>query len=140
MVESIKEIYANIYKTINFTLNNHIGSKMDQNTLKFIENNIIYSVKNYYPFIKLSLDLTFDQYSHSLNSNINVTSDYFPIMDFKNYHSHSWIDCDPEESSFYFYKEKTMKCRNCNMEITESGSPIDEDLSCEEWIIKNIIE
>ena len=143
MPETIREIYNNIYNIIFNSANNMLGQKIDRNVCANLENQIIYRIKYSYPQFDFKLNLIWDELNHSLNPQFELSNKYFPIMNTKNYQSHDFIDCSegflPGYNSSKFLAN-VLKCQKCNIKITESGSPIDEDLNCQEMIIKNIIE
>jgi hypothetical protein len=135
MAETIKETYNKIETIANNILNNHIGSKFDQFMIENIKRNIIYQIKNHYPDINLILNIDFNQYSCKLNVSLNATSKYFDMMDMVKFKSHDFFVADE-----VYYNHQLMKCSKCNLYITEGGNPVDGDFSCEEWLIKQIIE
>ncbi|SRR6266581_6878031 len=144
MAESIKQIYTNIETMVFSILNNYVGGIFNENMCKSVEYNLLNNIKNYYPFLDIKINLNFNNYSQSLNTNIKIDSSGFPLMSHNNYKTHKFIEVvesnlrDYNYNSYYDLYE--LKCQLCNIKITESGSPIDGDFSCNEWIIKNIIE
>lgn len=136
MPESIKQTYENIYNLIYNSVTPLIGNFFDINRIKYIESNIINIIKNYYPYYEFDFSLNWNEYNHSLNPNFNLSSKYFKFMVSSNYKTHNFI----ESAVDAFYSEDVLKCQKCNILITLSGKPIDGDYSCDEWIIKNIIE
>lgn len=142
MVESIKDIYNHIENLSYTSLNNYIGSLITPDILKYIEYNLIQNIFNYYPMLEISLNLTLN--GNNVTSNIKIQSNSFPIMSHNNYKTHNFVEKYIENFEEYnyssYYNVFTLKCQTCNISITESGSPIDGDFSCNEWIIKNIIE
>lgn len=143
MHESIREIYTNIYNLIFNSVNGFIGQKFNKNICANLENQIIYTIKYNYPQFDFKFSLYWDEYKLSLNPNFELSSKYFPIMKTENYISHNFIDCPDgilPGQNYNKYLANVLKCQKCNIKITESGNPIDEDLNCTDYIIKNIIE
>jgi hypothetical protein len=143
MRETIREIYTNIHSLIFNSVNGFIGQKFDKHLCAHLENQIIYTIKYQYPQFDFNFSLHWDEYNYSLNPKFELSSKYFPIMKTENYITHDFIDC-PEGillgQSYNKYLANVLKCQKCNIKITDSGNPIDEDLNCAEMIIKNIIE
>lgn len=143
MSETIREIYNNIHNLILNSVNGFIGQKFDKNLCAHVENQIIYNIKYQYPQFNFDFSLNWDEYNRSLNPIFNLTSHHFPIMLTENFITHDFIDCHEGILPYYGYSKylaNVLKCQKCNIKITDSGNPIDEDLNCSDYIIKNIIE
>ena len=135
MSETIKETYKNIETIILNSVNNLLFNKVDLNLIKYTEYNIFKHIHYIYPNYDFTFTLNYDEFRNCLNPNFSLSAKYFKSMITENFITHNFID-----SGELFYRESTLKCQNCNILITDSGKPIDGDYSCEEWIIKNIIE
>lgn len=134
MAESIKQIYTNIETLVSNLLNCYIGGAINNNIIKGLEYSLLNKLKNYYPTLDIILNISFNNYL--LNTNIQINSNSFQLMSFNNYKSHNFLALDLNT----YYEITELKCQTCNIIITESGIPIDGDYSCNEWLIKNIIE
>lgn len=140
MAQSIKEIYNHIQQLSNNYCKNHLGTFINSSLLKSINHNIAYIIRQNYPMLNPIINVELDNYH--LNINIEIQCNSFPLMSFNNYYSHDFIEDNSYQTTgrnFYF-PYIILKCQKCNIKITESGSPIDADMSCNDWIIKNLIE
>lgn len=144
MTESIKQIYLNIETISSNYLNGFVGQAFNKNLLKSIDYNLSNTIRSHYPNLNIQLNLSYNEYDHILNSNIKINTAGFPLMSCNNYKSHNFIIFEDADLDQYNYKSYygvvELKCQSCNILITESGTPIDGDYSCNEWLIKNIIE
>ena len=57
------------------------------------------------------------------------------MMRAENYFTHKF-----EFSEETYYKESLLVCQKCAIKITQKGHLFNDDLSCDEYIIKNILE
>jgi len=135
MSENIKETYDNIQNLIYSSLNNLIGQKFNKNIAKSLELNIISNINNIYPQYNFEFSLNWSEITFSLNPVFKLKSDLFIIISHDNYLSHDFC-----ETNSHIFHHKILQCHICNIQITENGKILDGDFSCNEYIIKNIIE
>jgi len=141
MQESIKEVYENINKIITTSLNNLLLRAFNNDIIKYTELNIKNNIFTCYPSLNFNLILDFDQFNKTLNCDFNMSSDWFDMITSKNYTTHNFLLSKNRIYKLHGYKHlDVLSCEKCNLSITVDGRIIDGDYSCNEYIIKNIIE
>lgn len=137
MTESIKEIYNEITTLFSNITNNYLGSSFTDSTLKQIEYSINQRLISRYPYYEFNPIIKFDQYNRSVSINVNPNFSGFPKISHKNYYTHSFIENKAEDS---YYKIPTLTCEKCTLSISDNGHLMEGDFSCDEYIIKNMLE
>lgn len=137
MPDTIKEIYDQITILFNTISNSFIGQKYDKNIIPSIKYSIDNALQYKYPYYKFNIKISFDEYTKSIGIDLDPDLSTFPKINYKNYHTHNFIKVEKEDTYYMF---PVMKCKTCNITISENGNLIDGDFSCSEYVIKNLLE
>lgn len=138
MLETIKQIYDNVTTIFNKTTANYIGNSINHNATYIIKNDISYQLKLLYPSYNFNIKLNLDTITQTIMVDFDPDFSQFPMISYKNWTTHEFILKEYPGDTFAMYK--SMYCTKCDLRITELGNLLDGDFSCEEFIIKNIIE
>ena len=137
MSETIHEIYSNVTILFNNIANNFIGGIFNNSTIKHIEYTLAHALIAKYPYYNFNPKVKWNSIDNSIYVNLNPDFNTFPSISYKNYHTHDFIEVSIENTYFI---NPLLKCNKCKLLISSSGTLIDGDYSCNEYLIKKMLE
>lgn len=137
MSETIKEIYNSITILFKNLASNFIGGKFNNSMLKHLEYSLNNALIAKYPYYKFNPKIEWNHIDGEIFVDLNPDFNTFPGIGYKNYHTHDFVSIEIENTYFI---NPLLKCNKCKLLISSSGTLIDGDYSCNEFLIKKMLE